>query len=408
MKKTLIELQDERFALKQKADGMVALAETESRKMTETEESEFRNLAKEIRLLNDMIAIAEVEERTGEGNEVNVKVKQNRSMELNLIKSIRSIADGGTLSPEMAKVVEAGREEMRRSGLSASGNLLIPVDYRADIVAGTGTAGQEVVAESKMNILEPLRAALVTAQAGATLMTGLVGDVSIPTYAGTTAAWKGEVVTATDGAGAFGEVTLAPKRLTAYINISKQFLIQDSASANEMLMRDIINAVSGKLEATIFGKENVSSTQPLGLFYTAPTTKGAVSWANMVKLETLVDTANALNGNLSYITNAPARGILKTTPKVTAQAQYMIEGNTMNGYPVHVTNHVASGLQVGTDEYGIVFANWADLIIGQWGSIDLTIDPYTLAKTAQVQIVINAYFDAKFRRTESYATGSLK
>jgi len=141
------------------------------------------------------------------------------------------------------------------SGLGYSGDIVIPMELRADITAGTATAGQEVVTEQKLAILEPLRASLVSVQAGATFLTGLIGDVSIPTYGGTSALWKGEVAAAEDGAGAFSEVTLSPKRLTAYIDISKQFLIKDSAAAEAMLMNDIINAVSGKLEATIFASK---------------------------------------------------------------------------------------------------------------------------------------------------------
>lgn len=406
MKKTLLELQDERLQLKNKADAMIELASTEKRKLTDDEDSEYRKIASEISLLNSMITVAEIDER--KDDPAKVIVKEKREMKNNLLlRSLNAMVSGGALPEEMRKISEYGKEEMRKSGLEA-GNLILPVDYRADILAGTATAGQEVVSEQKMALLEPLRAALVTAQAGATLLTGLVGDVSIPVYAGTTALWKGEVAAAVDGGGAFSEVTMAPKRLTTFINVSKQFLIQDSVAANEMLMRDIVNAVAGKLEATIFGKEDVSATQPLGLFFTAPTTKGAASWANMVALETAIDTSNALMGNLKYITNAPAKGKLKTTVKVAAQALYLMDGDTMNGYPVLTSNHVASALQVGGDEYGIVFANWADLMIGQWGGFDITVDPYTLAKNGQVQIVINAYFDAKFRRTASYATGSLK
>ena len=64
------------------------------------------------------------------------------------------------------------------------------------------------------------------AQAGATYMSGLVGNLSIPVYSGSNVGWAGEVDAATDGAGKFSEVNLEPKRLTAFIDISKQFLIK--------------------------------------------------------------------------------------------------------------------------------------------------------------------------------------
>ena len=103
-------------------------------------------------------------------------------------------------------------------------------------------------------------------KAGASYMTGLVGNVSIPVFSGSNVAWAGEVTGAADGAGSFSEVVLEPKRLTAYVDVSKQFLLQDSNDAEAMLKRDIVNAISEKLEQTILGNTAGSTTQPAGLF----------------------------------------------------------------------------------------------------------------------------------------------
>ena len=115
----------------------------------------------------------------------------------------------------------------RKSGQAFTGDIQLPVELRA-ITAGTATAGQEVVAEDKIGLIEPLRESLVLVKAGATFLTGLVGDVSIPVYTGSNATWKGETAAADNGQGTFSEVTLSPKRLTTFIDISKQFLNQDS------------------------------------------------------------------------------------------------------------------------------------------------------------------------------------
>jgi HK97 family phage major capsid protein len=178
-----------------------------------------------------------------------------------------------------------------------------------------------------------------------------------------------------------------------------------------MLKQDIVNSVAARLQKTILSEDAASAgVSPAGIFAGGdPTINGAATWANVVAMETGVDTDNALQGSLSYICGSPARGIFKTTPKETGQASYLMDSNnTMNGYPVYVTNHMVSGLQTAADEYGVAFANWSDLIIAQWGGVDLTIDPYTLAKDGQVRLVVNAYFDAKFRRSESVELASVK
>ena len=83
----------------------------------------------------------------------------------------------------------------------------------------------------------------------------------------------------------------------------------------------------------------------------------------------------------------------------------MYDNGNVNGYPVITTSHM---LKNASSEYGIIFGNWADLIIGSWSGLDLVIDPYTVATYGKVRIVINAYFDVKKRRNESFAAGTMK
>lgn len=411
MFKTVLELQDMRAIAIEKMTVLNEAAKTEKRKLTTEEDVEFRTLKTEIDTLANEIVLAEARASQTPKTEVTIPKTEKRSMKkFSLLRAIGNVVENRAHDEVILSVINDGKEEMRKSGQSPSGQIVIPSELRADIVAG-GAAGTgiEVVAEQKMGILEPLRAALVLVQAGANFLTGLVGDVSIPVYGGTSALWKGEIAAAVDGAGAFSEVLLAPKRLTTTMKISKRFLLQDGVGAEAMLMQDIVNAISGKLEATIFGKEDISVDQPLGLFFTAPTIKGVASWANIVKLETNVATANANMSNLKYICSPAARGVLKTTAKTAGQAIYLMsDAGLVNGYPCLCTNHVAVGLQAGLDENGIAFGNWNDLVIAQWGGFDLTVDPYTAAGTGEIVLTINAYFDAKVRRAESFQFGSIK
>lgn len=77
-----------------------------------------------------------------------------------------------------------------------------------------------------------------------------------------------------------------------------------------------------------------------------------------------------------------------------------MDGTEVDG----VTSLVTSAMP----DKGVIYGNFADYVIGQWGGIDLTVDPYTQAASGKVRLVINAYFDAKPRRTESFATKILK
>lgn len=385
---------DQKEQLKKKAEELISNAEKELRKLDEKETNELNSIKKEIADIDSQIRSIEEE------NKRNYKpqTKTNMKEKFSLLKAINDVANNRQLDERALEVVAAGQAEFRKAGQNYSGQIVLPIEERANIQATVATAGQENVAEDKLGILEPLRANLVLVQAGASYMTGLIGNVSIPVYSGSNVGWAGEVAAASDGAGTFSEVNLEPKRLTAYIDVSKQFLIQDSNSAEEMLKRDIVNAISNKLEATILGKEAGSTTQPAGLL-NGVTADAAVTYADIVGMEEDLEEKN-VRGNITFIVSPSAKADLKTTEKSAGTAQYLMEGNEINGYPVLCTSAVA--------DKGVIMANWSDLVIGQWGGIDLTVDPYTQAANGKVRLVINAYFDAKPRRAEAFVKKVLK
>lgn len=378
---------DKREQLKQKAETLIASAEKELRKLNDGETNELNSIKMEISKLDD--EIKQIEQRNQ---------KPKTMSKFSLLKAINDVANNRQLDEKAQEVVSNGIAEMRKAGQSYSGQIVLPIEERSALQATVSGAGQENVAEDKLGILEPLRANLVLVDAGASYMTGLVGDVSIPVYSGSNVGWAGEISAATDGAGTFSEVTLSPKRLTAYIDVSKQFLIQDSNSAEEMLKRDIVAAISNKLEATILGSAAGSNTQPAGMFNGVVADSTAVTYKDVVAMEAQLENAN-VRGNIKFIVSPSAKADLKTTMKGESK-NFIMEGNEVNGYPVLCTSAVPAK--------GIIYGNFADLVIGQWGGIDLTVDPYTQAASGKVRLVINAYFDAKPRRADAFVKKVLK
>lgn len=382
-----IELIDKRDQLKVQASAIISGAEKESRKLTDEENTTFESLKQQI-------ADVEKDIRDLENKLNNTKTTKRTMEKFSLLKAINDVANNRNLDEKSQEIVNAGIAEMRKAGQSYSGQIVLPVEQRNDIQATVTSAGEEVVAEDKLQILEPLRANLVMAGAGANFMTGLVGNVSIPVYSGSNVGWAGEIEEAADGAGTFSEVNLEPKRLTAYLDISKQFLIQDSVSAEEMLRNDIVRAITNKLEATILGTEEGTSTKPEGIFNGVTADGSDVTFTDIVEMEEALEEAN-VTGNLTYIVSPSAKATLRTTKKDAGSGLMVMDNNEINGIKVLSTSAVAGK--------GVVLGNFADYVIGQWGGIDLTVDPYTQASKGKIRLVVNAYFDAKPRRAEAFA-----
>lgn len=407
---TKLELKDAKSQLLEANDKIFEAVDAEKRSMTEDELSTIETNLQKAKQIDLQL---ETEDRKSAAGAIISKRNAEpvkKSSDFSLIKSINAVVQGRELPEETRNLNVYSGLEFRNAGVSALGNIQLPIEVRSDILAGTATQGQEIVPEDKKAILPPLVDRLILAKAGATYLTGLVGNVSIPSYAGTTVGWKTEVENVTETGGAFSEVNFTPHRLSAVIDVSKLFLAQDGVGAENMLKENIVNAIARKLESTILGTEPTVTSNPQGIGATITTvgpTKAVITpaYADVLALETNVDTANALQGKLGYITNSAGRGILKGIVQgPSGVGRYLMEKDEMNGYPVYVTNSATDSCGAGSSGNLLAFGNWQDLVITQWGGYDLTIDPYTVAHEGQVRIVVNAYFDAKGLRGSADGT----
>jgi HK97 family phage major capsid protein len=402
---TLLEIKDERALLYAKNTEILELAKTEKRTTTEQEKAEVQaNLArmKDLDLEKANIGLSSDEGEMVRSFAINHKLAEPK---FSLIRALRDRVEGRSYDNAAKDVFVMGRDEFRKSGINSGGEIVLPsyMEKRAnELLVGSAGHGQEIVAEGKSALLPPLVDKLIFSKAGATYLSGLVGNVSVPSYTGATVGWKTEIAAADKATPHFEEVVFSPRRLTGYINVSKLFLAQDGVGAERMLLDNIANAVARALEKTILGEVDGDATQPEGIGFgitaAASLTGATLTYAALVGLESAVDAANALDGNLAYITNSIGRGILKTTDKGVTNdtGDYLCsEDNMVNGYPLLVTNSIISTYGVGNTGNMVVFANWRDLCIAQWGGYDITVDPYTLAAENMVRIVINSYFDAK-------------
>lgn len=213
--------------------------------------------------------------------------------------------------------------------------------------------------------------------------------------------WTGEISAASDSSIAFTSVTLQPKRLTAYIDISKQFLIQtDSIGAEEMIRQDLVAAINDKLEETILGYEAGSTTKPAGMFYDPSTNSNITdvsTFKGVCELEANLEDANVI-GQPVYVMSNKAKAVVRAMDKGGKHTELVYENGELDGTYVYTTSNVPNKLGI--------YGDFNNLVIGQWGSLDLTIDPYSKATEGCVRITVNTYFDAKVVRPEAFAYAS--
>lgn len=316
--------------------------------------------------------------------------------EFRLLQAINDIANNRNLSDVATAVVSQGADEMRKAGLSFGGQIQLPIESRSAITVSE--EGEDVVVTDFENILEPLRAKNVLVQAGARYLTGLVGDVQVPIMNASNVTWEGETAPAKDGAGTFDHIKLQPKRLTAYIDISKQFLVQDSVDAEALIRQDLVNAINSKLEETILSASAGTTTMPQGIFYSDSALTSVSAFTDICELESDIEDAN-INGECKYIVSNKAKAALRTMAKSALTTELVMHDGSIDGTAVLNTSHVGGKK--------IAYGDWSYLAIGQWGGIDLTVDPFSQATNGKVRLVINAFFDAKVLRPEAIAVAEV-
>ena len=345
---------------------------------------------------NDVEGEDKEEARSARTTHKHININTMKEQRFSLLKAIRNVAENRQLDNVTAAVCNEGMKEMRAAGLNTVGQIYIPtMETRAAVTVAS--EGADVVATDLYDIIEPLRAKNVLVQAGAKFYTGLTNNAQIPVMTGSNVNWAGETAAATDGNVLFNNVTLTPKRLTAYVDISKMLLAQDSVGVENAIRQDLINAINSKLESTILGKGAKSATTPAGIFNGKTPTK-VTDFEGLVGLEAKVEEANVLGG-ISYIASPSARASFRNMMKGSrGTAQLAYTDGTLDGTPVYSTSNVEAKT--------FVVGDFSNLAIGSWGGLDIVVDNYTQAVNGMIRLVVNAYFDAALIRPEAFQYGT--
>ena len=368
--KSLSELAEKRQQLRDAIEAIIAKGEKEGRKLNADETSEYELKIAELNAIDDEIRQTKEAQENLKKNINKTNTKGMEKKKFSLFETVRSLANNTELS-EVSKI------------FVRDGKIVIPSEKRTAVAVGTDGATVEVEVS---DMFGALRDNSVLVQAGAKMLTGLSGDVKIPVLGGATAQWEKEVATAKDGNEAITSVTLKPKRIACVVPISKQFLIQDASSAEAMIQADIANAVVEKLQATILGKAVGSDTQPAGIG-NGKTASKVTDFASVTKVEAKIEGAKF--GNLAYICSPTAKAALRAM-SYNKNGRIVYEGGTVDGVPAYCTSAVAE------NEYYV--GDFSNLVIGQFGNIEITVDPYTLSADGEVRLVVNAFFDAQMAR----------
>lgn len=428
---TIRELRNESANLKVEGESLFAKADAEKRGLNDAEKTRID----EINARRDEIA-QDIKRRealgvSGEPNQpvagrkeapsdpdLGLSAKDVRNY--SIVRAVRAAVSGDWREAALEK--EASDAVAKKVGREPR-SFFVPYDVinpreQRDMTVGTPSAGGYLKGTNTIpSIIELLTNRLVLGQAGISMLTGLVGDVAIPKQTGgATGYWLAESGAPTESALTLGQVSLTPHTFGAYVDISRKLMKQSSIDVENLVRTDIARTIALGLDyAGLHGNSGSDANQPDGIAATSGigsvvggTNGAAPDWADIVDLETEVSQDNADFGTLAYVTNSKVRGKLKKTMRTATYGEIPIwsGGETpLNDYRALVSNQVSSTLTKGSSNVAsaIFFGNWADLVLGMWGEMDMLVDPYTFSSSGAVRIVAFQDVDFAVRHAQSFS-----
>jgi HK97 family phage major capsid protein len=335
--------------------------------------------------------------------------------------ALRSMLNGGSLTGIEREMLQEGEREAARAGIADQGTIMLPAMLVRRLgqrdMTSTAAEGGHTIATQTSGLLDDFFNGSVMRQLGATVLTGLNGNIDLPRLiAGTAPAKKTENASADEVSPTTGKLSLSPKRLPAFIDLSQQLLLQSSSAIESMIRMHLTNQMLAVQEAAFFHgggtseANGIAGTASIGSV--AGGTNGlAPTFAHLIALETAVDTQNALGGSLRYASNGQIRGKLKSTlknPSGTDSGFILSDSNpnVINGYGAGFTNAISRTLTKGSSSVAsaIFFGNFADYVIGYWGGLQLElIRDSANAKLGLYTLVANTYYDGGVVRPKSFS-----
>lgn len=391
--KSIKQLTEEKAALKQELDELELRLDT----LTAEEETRINAVAEELETINQDLEKALKREQAKRTIAIHTNpIKDTTEGVKGAFSYTRAIAGAlnGNLDGLEKEMHQEGEKELTRMGKSALGNLVVPnmILQKRTAVSENSTAGVDVI-----SFEQALQARSIARELGVQFI-NLVADGKVVIQNPTTVTWEGETDAYADGGQALTTASITPKRLASYVLLSKQLINQHNISVENAFIADIAAAVAAKLDYSLFNDDGF--TEHAGNGVTAKANASVSSLMGALVEQLMM--SNSDRGSLGFAASAGLYAEIAAATQISAVTP-LLQGGNAYGYPVKFTSQINDNASA---QELVYFGNWSDYVIGQWGGLDILVDPYTAAGTGQVRLVLNSFWDGNQKRTTSFAVGA--
>lgn len=280
-------------------------------------------------------------------------------------------------------------------------------EARRDLTVGTASAGGYLVATNNVSFIELLRNRTVAYRLGAQRLPGLVGSVTIPKQtAAATPVWlANEASTATESAQTFGQLALTPHTVGAYIEISRQLLLQSQPAAEQIAMSDVANVASIAVDLSVLSGSGAAG-QPTGITNTGSI--GAFTGTSLAApgvLDAMADVAaaNVMPVSPGYVTTAAVASLLMARPELPTTGTTRLWTGSMWDGAIFGTRAMSSAQMASAT---MLFGDWDKVVVGEWGTLEIETNPYANFQAGIIGIRAMITIDVGVRYAGAFSLAS--
>lgn len=387
--------------------GILSVAEGEKRSLTTAEQGTFDSLKGEVTTLEAdeqrATYMAEAERRMM-GEPVGDAQGKKLEARVSVLKVLQAAING---TPLTGAELEYSQETERRTGRKAEG-VFVPASLFEKRVNTTTSAPELVGNDHRADLyIAPFRDALLARKLGVRVLSGLRGNVTVPKYGtGLTVGWVAEGSAVPEGNMTFDNVTMTPKHVGGFTEMSRQLIQQSSPDIEELVRDDLAYLVAKAIDTALI--KGGGANEPTGVLATAgiqTANLATLSWANIAGMLQKLEVANT--SAVNWLTSPGVATKLRTTLKATGIAGYLAEGGRVADLPLFVTNQVPN--VTGTPDKGVaILGDWSQVMLGIWSELDILVNPYaeTPYKRGGVLVRAMATCDIAVRHPEAFVVAS--
>jgi hypothetical protein len=386
-------------------EELVNVAETENRDWTNNEQEEADLCKREVERLDGKIARRQAAEdmitrqaqmggtSVSEAKEVN---RVNKSFSLS--RAVNAVAVGKALEGAEAEWAQEANREMQARGLNMAGQIGIPANalYRTADDFQTGGAGGGFVPTAVPGAIDALRAPTMAERIGVTTINNATANLQFPRVSAKASGTEETEVSADADSGLdMDTVTLTPTRVAAKTLWSKQLMLQGGAAVDALIARELSAGVNETIDKAVFAAAVAGAGDTNAV-------AGALTYADITDAEKAVLAAGGDLSRCAWIGSPSAMSIVKGETAVSS-IRAVVENNQLDGFTTYFTPNLAD--TAGAPTVGtLLFGDYAaGMLLAFFGGIDLLVDPYSNAGTAQIALHVNKFYDTAVRQAGALA-----